>query len=113
MPDASVDAEIVASDIKAAGLIGAGGVEFVPFYNYGGELGPPPASINWTEYGFGLPAYRELFKKALHAASENDLLLDIALGPNQGQGVPAEIDNEGLQWDLVRSHSYTICDSVH
>jgi hypothetical protein len=28
--------------------------------------------------------------------------MDFALGPNQGQGVPAEPDNEGLQWDMVR-----------
>jgi hypothetical protein len=27
--------------------------------------------------------------------------MDFAIGPNQGQGVPAEPDNEGLQWDIV------------
>lgn len=27
--------------------------------------------------------------------------MDFALGPNQGQGVPAEYNDEGLQWDLV------------
>jgi hypothetical protein len=27
--------------------------------------------------------------------------MDFAIGPNQGQGVPAEPDNEGLQWDMV------------
>ena len=26
--------------------------------------------------------------------------MDFAIGPNQGAGVPAEFDDEGLQWDL-------------
>jgi hypothetical protein len=42
------------------------------------------------------------------------LFMDFALGPNQGQGVPAPSDDRGLQWDLVRftmisalTHRYT------
>ncbi|KAL1877886.1 hypothetical protein Daus18300_002239 [Diaporthe australafricana] len=100
LPDASVDPETVRSDIRAAGEIGAGGVEFLPYYNYGGELGPPPSGVNWSTYGFGTPPFLELFKSALETHKEAGLAMDFALGPNQGQGIPAHKDDEGLQWDL-------------
>lgn len=100
-PDASVDAKTVQNNIKSAGEIGAGGVEFLPFYNYGGQLSPAPNGSNWSKYGFGTPAFRELFLAALRAHKEAGLAMDFALGPNQGQGVPADPTDEGLQWDLV------------
>ncbi|KAM0277086.1 hypothetical protein ACHAQH_006094 [Verticillium albo-atrum] len=101
LPDASADVNIVKADIQSAGSIGAGGVEFLPFYNYGGELPEYPAGADWSTYGFGTPAFKKVFRAALEAHSQNGLLMDFALGPNQGQGVPAEEDDDGLQWDLV------------
>lgn len=101
LPDASVDGAIVAGDIKAAGAIGAGGVEFLPFFNYGGDHGPQPEGADWSTFAFGSPAYRDLLVDALRAHEESGLFMDIAIGPNQGQGVPANPDDEGLQWDLV------------
>ena len=35
LPDASVDPAAVAADVKAVGSIGAGGIEFLPFYGVG------------------------------------------------------------------------------
>lgn len=97
LPDASVNATRVQADIRASGERGAGGVEFLPFYNYGGG-----APVNdWSLYGFGTPAFNYIFKAALEAHRDGGLLMDFATGPNQGQGVPAEPDNPGLQWDLV------------
>ena len=85
------------ADIKSAAAKGIGGVEYLPFYNYGG--GSP---VNdWVKYGFGTPASNALFKAALEAHLESGTFMDFAMGPNQGQGVPAETDNPGLQWDLV------------
>lgn len=101
LPDASVDPELVAQDIASAGQIGAGGFELVPFYNYGGEMGKYPAGADWAKYGFGTPAFHNLFRRALQAHRDNGMVMDFAIGPNQGQGVPAEPDDEGLQWDLV------------
>ncbi|KAG6359492.1 hypothetical protein INS49_013013 [Diaporthe citri] len=101
LPDASVDAETVSADIKSAGAIGAGGIEFLPFYNYGGELGGPPEGVNWSTYGFGTPAHLGLFPSALEGHKEAGLVMDFSLGPNQGQGIPAHPDDEGLQWDLI------------
>jgi hypothetical protein len=57
IPDASIDHEIAASDIKAAGEVGAGGMESLGFYLYGG----PPANafrgtaapVSWATYGYG------------------------------------------------------------
>lgn len=103
LPDASVDAHTVAADIAAAGSIGAGGIELVPFFEYGGELGSMPAGADWASYNFGTVHFRNIFAAALTAHEENGLVMDFALGPNQGQGVPASPDNPGLQWDLVRS----------
>ena len=76
-------------------------MEFVPFFNYGGELPLYPAGADWSTYGFGTPAFKEVFRSALEAHKENGLTMDFALGPNQGQGVPADPNDEGLQWDLV------------
>ncbi|RAQ55673.1 hypothetical protein AFGD_011674 [Aspergillus flavus] len=101
LPDAGVDKEIVSTNIKDSGARGAGGVEFVPFYNYGGEAGDPPPQADWVTNGFGTPAFRGVFRAALQAHKDAGLLMDFALGPNQGQGVPASSDDPGLQWDLV------------
>lgn len=34
------------------------------------------------------------------SAKESNLIVDLAMGPNQGAGVPAPYDDEGLLWDL-------------
>lgn len=101
LPDASVDHSTVQQNIKSAGTLGAGGVEFLPFYNYGGQNGAPPPGADWSTYGFGTRAFSEMFLAALQAHQESGLVMDFPLGPNQGQGVPADPDDEGLQWDLV------------
>ncbi|KAJ0417245.1 hypothetical protein BJY00DRAFT_325726 [Aspergillus carlsbadensis] len=102
LPDASVDNDVVARDIRYTSDIGAGGVELVPFFEYGGSLNPNPP-VDWSTYNFGTAPFVNLFKTALEAHAEHGLVMDFALGPNQGQGVPAEPDNEGLQWDMVPS----------
>lgn len=101
LPDAGVDVKIVQDNIKSAGAIGAGGVEFLPFYNYGGQLVAAPDGSNWSKDGFGTPAFKRMFLAALQAHKEAGLAIDFALDPNQGQGVPADPADEGLQWDLV------------
>ena len=101
LPDASVSPSTVRKDILSASSIGAGGVEFLPFYNYGGELGGAPPGADWSTYNFGTEASNKLLVAAKEAHREGGLRMDFALGPNQGQGVPAEVDDEGLQWDLV------------
>ncbi|WAO90241.1 Hypothetical protein NCS54_00766100 [Fusarium falciforme] len=101
LPDASVDAEVLANDIKQSTAIGSGGIELVGFYEYGGELGVMPVGANWSTFGFGTPAYRHLFKTALQTHLQEGTLMDFILGPNQGQGVPADATNPGLQWDMI------------
>ncbi|KAF5584443.1 glycosyl hydrolases family 2 sugar binding domain-containing protein [Fusarium pseudocircinatum] len=101
LPDANTDASKVAEDIAGAGSIGAGGVEFVPFYQYGGHGGRYPPGADWATYGFGSPAFVDVLEQAAQAHVSHGLKMDFALGPNQGQGVPADPDEEGLQWDLV------------
>ncbi|KAF9891846.1 hypothetical protein FE257_003331 [Aspergillus nanangensis] len=96
LPDASVDPDIVQQNIRDAGSIGLGGVEFLPYYNYGETV----SGADWSTYGFGTPAFINVFKAALQAHKDSGLVMDFPLGPSQGQGVPASTDDAGLQWDL-------------
>jgi hypothetical protein len=62
IPDASVDPDIVAKDVKASGDVGMGGMELLGYYLYGG---PPSngagrglaAPADWAVYGFGTDAW--------------------------------------------------------
>ncbi|KAJ4183237.1 hypothetical protein NW755_009726 [Fusarium falciforme] len=101
LPDASAAGSTVVADISRADNVGAGGVEFIPFYQYGGDAGGVPPGADWTKYGYGTRPFLELFRQALEAHKSHGMTMDFPLGPNQGQGVPAESENEGLQWDLV------------
>ncbi|KAL1617257.1 hypothetical protein SLS56_011061 [Neofusicoccum ribis] len=98
---------LVAENIQDAGAIGAGGVEFIPYYGYGGTIDTYFPESNWSKNGFGTPAFLEMFQTALEAHKSYGMVMDFALGPNQGQGVPAESNDEGLQWDLA-SHSSVV-----
>lgn len=103
MPDASVSADVVAGDVASIANVGAGGLEFLPFYLYG----LPTGSYNSTTptksstYGWVTPAFNSLFKSTLVAAEKSSLLLDFALGPNQGAGVPAVPGTAGLSYELL------------
>ncbi|KAF1974068.1 hypothetical protein BU23DRAFT_505855 [Bimuria novae-zelandiae CBS 107.79] len=105
IPDASVDPERVARDVRSAAEIGCGGLELLAFYLYGG---PPTngagrgtyAPVDWAKYGFGTPAWHNVFKAFVEAHRDNDLIMDFAMGPNQGTGVPAPIEEDGLMWDI-------------
>lgn len=87
-------------DIAELASVGAGGFELVPFYSYGNPSGATPPT-DWSVYGFGTEAFRDMFEAALDAAVENEVLMDFSLGASQGQGTPAEPGTEGLAVHLV------------
>ncbi|KAI8624411.1 hypothetical protein F5Y19DRAFT_491053 [Xylariaceae sp. FL1651] len=97
LPDASVAPRSVARDVTQIAAISAGGLQFLPFYNYG--LGP--ALTDWSVYGFGTPAFVDVLSAALQECAAHGLQLDFALGPNQGAGVPSEPATPGLARELV------------
>ncbi|KAH8674181.1 secreted protein [Xylariales sp. PMI_506] len=99
LPDASANLTRVAQDIADAGAVGAAGVEVLGFYLYGASVGTF-VPVDWATYGWGTPAWKELFDTAIQAHIDNGLIMDFAMGPNQGQGVPADPEDEGLMWDL-------------
>ncbi|OAG01255.1 uncharacterized protein CC84DRAFT_280989 [Paraphaeosphaeria sporulosa] len=109
LPDASVPSNAVANDIRAAKAAGAGGLELLPFYLYGqGEESyrrngaeVVPDLPDWSKYGFGTDAFVDLFKDSLQAAQDAGILLDYALSPNQGQGIPSEPATPGLAVELL------------
>lgn len=97
LPDASVTHSSVQDDVRQIAAVGGGGLEFLPFYNYG--LGP--ALTDWSIYGFGTEAFNKLFQAVLDTATALKLSFDFALGPNQGAGVPSEVETPGLAKELV------------
>ncbi|KAL9108497.1 MAG: hypothetical protein Q9227_006712 [Pyrenula ochraceoflavens] len=102
VPDASVDGVALAADVKEAGRVGAGGVEVLGYYLYGGTPQGTGtfAPDDWSVYGWGTPEWQDAFRTLARAHDDNGLIMDFALGPNQGQGVPAPQDSDGLMWDL-------------
>ena len=53
--------------------------------------------MDWSKHNFGTEAFVNVFRTALEAHKAAGMVMDFALGPNQGQGVPARVDDEGLQ----------------
>ncbi|KAI8212848.1 hypothetical protein K4K52_006995 [Colletotrichum sp. SAR 10_76] len=97
LPDASVPHQSVVDDVNHLAEVGAGGLEFLPFYNY--RLGP--ALTDWSMYGFGTEAFKGVLAAALNATAAHGLQLDLALGANQGAGVPSVVETVGLAKELV------------
>ncbi|KAG5808664.1 hypothetical protein H9Q74_011967 [Fusarium xylarioides] len=98
LPDADVDHDILKTDIQDLKKLGAGGLEFLPFYNYG--FGGVNDSKLET-YAFGKTAFRDVLQIALKATKANGLSMDVALGTSQGQGVPSKPLTPGLAVQLV------------
>ncbi|KAF7514853.1 hypothetical protein G7054_g14949 [Neopestalotiopsis clavispora] len=97
LPDASISLPSVIGDVDHIASVGAGGLEFLPFYNYG--LGP--ALTDWSIYGFGTEAFKNVFLSALNTSAFHQLNFDFALGANQGAGVPSQVETQGLAKELV------------
>lgn len=97
LPDASASAAWVVKDIEAIAEVGAGGFEWLPYYQLRGEQ-----SGDWAKYGYGTDAFLQVNRAAWEAAAERDLAVDFAVGANQGQGVPSEAEGLGLAMHLVR-----------
>lgn len=95
LPDASADVDAVVQDIADIATVGAGGLEFIPYY----QLGPQPT--NWSEYGFGSKFHRTIFRAMMEAVAKHEILLDFSVGGNQGQGVPSEPEELDLALELV------------
>ncbi|KAI9692010.1 MAG: hypothetical protein M1820_009585 [Bogoriella megaspora] len=106
IPDASIDHQQAVQDIAGAKAAGAGGVEVLGYYLYDSAPGNF-APTNWATYGWGTPAWKELFDTVARAHQDNEMIMDFAMGPNQGQGVPAEPDEDGLEWD-INAYNVTI-----
>jgi hypothetical protein len=64
------------------------------------EQSKGPAT-DWNIYGYGTPAYRDVLKAALQVHKDLGLIMDFSMGPQSGQGVPAEPDEPGLEYNLV------------
>lgn len=98
MPDASADVEYVKQDLQAIAEAGAGGFEWLPYYQFGG------VPTNWSDVGYGTEAFRNLNQAAMSSAFDLGILMDFAVGANQGQGVPANPETNGLAVHMVKQH---------
>ncbi|KAL0933305.1 uncharacterized protein CTRU02_212268 [Colletotrichum truncatum] len=98
LPDAEVDIESVVKDVGEIAAVGSGGLEFLPYYQFRSP------SANWSEYGYGSAASSAVLRATMKAADEHGILLDFAIGANQGQGVPADPESVGLALELAYSN---------
>ncbi|CAN8096245.1 unnamed protein product [Discula destructiva] len=104
--DASHSLSRIADDVRSIAQAGAGGLELLGYYLYGqtGENGGESDAVvqtDWTVYGFGQTPWKNLQDTVLSTAKDESLSVDLAIGPNQGAGVPAEYNDDGLLWDLA------------
>ncbi|KAL1856677.1 hypothetical protein Plec18167_009116 [Paecilomyces lecythidis] len=104
LPDAGVSDDILRADIGNISSIGAGGFELLPFYLYG-LVGEEYGPADWAEFGYGTPAFKKVFTTAAQAAKTHGLVMDFAIGPNQGQGVPAIPETPGLALELLMGNA--------
>ncbi|GIK03432.1 hypothetical protein Aspvir_007501 [Aspergillus viridinutans] len=91
-------ADVVREDIARIAEAGGGGIELLPFYLYGlptaqGMNATPPT--DWNVYGFGTPAFNDLFQAALNGLKES-------------KGVPVVPGTPGLAVQLLLGNT-----SVH
>ncbi|KAJ5930057.1 secreted protein [Penicillium verhagenii] len=108
--DASMNLSVVAEDVRSIGKAGAGGIELLGYYLYGdsqnyGGGNAGPLQTDWTLFGFGSPPWTKMVDVILETAKEDNLIIDFANGPNQGAGVPAPYNSDGLLWDLAGHNS--------
>lgn len=104
MPDASISPSIITKDIQDAKAAGVGGLEILYFYLYGMGQDSYNNTVDlpdWGVYGFGTAAYKSQFKDSLQSAKDAEIVIDFALGANQGQGVPSEVGDLGLAVELL------------
>jgi hypothetical protein len=59
----------------------------------GGAFG---VATDWGIYGFGQPKYNAVLKAAAQASKDNGIVMDYAIGPGNGQGVPATYNNRKI-----------------
>lgn len=101
VPDASVSSEFLKEDIDSIAAIGVGGVNIVPHYIFGLPIDGIDPPRDWTKYGYGTPAFQDMFREILKAGQENEMQMDFGLGASQGQGIPAPVGATGLAVQLL------------
>ncbi|KAF3763073.1 hypothetical protein M406DRAFT_292702 [Cryphonectria parasitica EP155] len=104
--DASHNLSRVSEDVRSLARAGAGGLELLGYYLYGdngvyGGGSDAPLQSDWTIYGFGSSAWKNLLDTVLGTAKDEEILVDLAIGPNQGAGVPAPYGHDGVLWDFA------------
>ncbi|KAJ7184135.1 hypothetical protein C8R46DRAFT_1343283 [Mycena filopes] len=103
--DGSASAEVVRSDIAEMARVGASGFSFIAYSSYGAARKDTGAIVlNPAQFSYGSDSFVDITSVAVEAAIANNLTIDLALGPNQGAGVPVfpdDVDMEGMNTELV------------
>ncbi|KAJ7771852.1 hypothetical protein B0H16DRAFT_1715051 [Mycena metata] len=87
--DGSASADVIRSDIAAIANVGASGFSLISYQSYGGAR-PDTGNIllDPTQFAFGSAAFVDVAAVVVEAAIQSNITVDLALGPNQGAGVP-------------------------
>lgn len=57
--------------------------------------------MDWSTFAYGTAPYNTILLAALEATKNSSLIMDFSMGPQSGQGVPADPTNPGLSYELV------------
>ncbi|KAJ7454766.1 hypothetical protein FB451DRAFT_1279269 [Mycena latifolia] len=103
--DASASPDILRSDVAEIARVGSSGFELLSYQSYGGE-GPGTGNIlrDPTDFAFGSDLFVNVTAVLVQAAQENNLTIDMSMGPDQGAGVPVfptDVDMDGMNTELV------------
>ncbi|KAJ7184171.1 hypothetical protein C8R46DRAFT_1343311 [Mycena filopes] len=103
--DAFVSAEVLRSDVAEMARVGASGFELLSYQSYGGggeQTGK--VVLDPAEWAFGSDSFVDVVAVLVEAARDNNVTIDLSMGPDQGAGVPVfpdDVDMEGMNTELV------------
>ncbi|KAK7029418.1 ubiquitin-specific protease ubp1 [Paramarasmius palmivorus] len=110
LQDGSADLDVIRSDVAEIARVGSSGLEWLSYQSYGGlQFNTGLTVVDPTDVAFGSDRFITVTSAMVRAAVEHGLTIDLALGPNQGAGVPVQpddVDREGMLTELVFGHLF-------
>ncbi|KAK7033504.1 hypothetical protein VNI00_012725 [Paramarasmius palmivorus] len=103
--DSSADLEVLHSDVTEMARVGSSGFQVLSYQSYGGfQSNTGNVILDPADFAFGSDRFVAVVATLTQAAKQHNMTIDLALGPNQGAGVPvkpADADQEGMLTELV------------
>ncbi|OTA96829.1 hypothetical protein M434DRAFT_27444 [Hypoxylon sp. CO27-5] len=101
-------------DIAELGARGAGGIQFLNYYNYRGSSGS--AATDWNIYGYGTSVYREVLKAGTQRQLSSDGFLNGSIVSNNATIVDGSYSGQLPGWgrgDLVSAVTLAVYNATN